>query len=137
MRRGDDLGRILELGGEGVDFSALRGDGLGEDGLDDRLLGLEVVVEGTEADVGLVGDLLDAGAVDPLASGPEDVVLALVEGAVADPDRTRAAVAGQLLAHRFGQIPATVDPVHDLQSAVVVAFEVSDELHELVGFPIE
>jgi hypothetical protein len=32
---GDDLGRILEPGGESVDLGVLRGDGLGKDGLDD------------------------------------------------------------------------------------------------------
>ena len=45
----------------------------------------------------------------------EHIVLALVEGAVADPDRPGAGVAGELLAQRLGQIPAAVDPVHDLQ----------------------
>ncbi len=38
----------------------------GEDRLDERLLAREVVVERAEADVGLVRDLLDARAVDPL-----------------------------------------------------------------------
>ncbi len=69
--------------------------------------------------------------------GAEHVVLALVERAVADPDRVRARVAGELLEEGLGQISAAVDPVHDLQRAVLVAFEVGDELHELVGLPVE
>ncbi len=50
--------------------------------------------------------------------GAEHVVLALVEGAVADPHRARAGVAGELLAERLGQVAPAVDPVHDLQRAV-------------------
>lgn len=34
---------------------------------DHRFLAVEVAVEGAEADVRLVGDLVDAGAVDPMA----------------------------------------------------------------------
>jgi hypothetical protein len=66
-----------------------------------------------------------------------DVVLPLVEGAVADADRLRAAVAGEIFADRFSQIAATVDSIHDLQPAVVVAVEVGHELHEFVGLPVE
>jgi hypothetical protein len=40
-------------------------------------------------------------------------------------------------AHGFGQIPATIDPVHDLQSAVLVAVQVGHELHELVDLVVE
>ncbi len=69
--------------------------------------------------------------------GPEDVVLALVEGAVADPHRAGPGVAGELPAGRLGEVAAAVDPVHDLQRAVVVGFEVGDELHELLGLPVE
>ena len=67
----------------------------------------------------------------------EDVVLALVEGAVADPHGARAGVAGEILARGLGQIAAAVDPVHDLQRAVLVGLEVGDELHELLGLPVE
>ena len=67
----------------------------------------------------------------------EHVVLALVEGAVADPHRAGAGVAREVVARGLGQIAAPVDPVHDLQRAVPVALEVGDELHELVGLPVE
>ena len=67
----------------------------------------------------------------------EDVVLALVEGAVADPHRSRARVAGEVVAGRLGQVAAAVDPVHDLQRPVLGRLDVGDELHELVGLPVE
>ena len=67
----------------------------------------------------------------------EDVVLPLVEGAVADPHRARALVAGELVTGRLGQIATAVDPVHDLQRAVLGGLEVGDELDELVGLPVE
>ena len=67
----------------------------------------------------------------------EHVVLALVERPVADPHRPGAGVAGQLVAGRLGELPPPVDPVHDLQGPVVVGLEVGDELHELVGLPVE
>ena len=67
----------------------------------------------------------------------EDVVLALVERAVADPHRPRAGVAGEIVARGLGQIPPPVDPVHDLQRAVVVRLDVGDELDELVGLPVQ
>ena len=63
---GDDLGGIVEMSRERVDFRALGSDDVGEDGLDERLLAREVVVERAEADVGLVRDLLDARAGDTL-----------------------------------------------------------------------
>ena len=66
-----------------------------------------------------------------------DVVLALVERAVAHPHRVRAGVAGELVAGALRQVAAAVDPVHDLQRAVRVGLEVGDELHELVGLPVE
>ena len=74
---------------------------------------------------------------DRVQRGAEDVVLALVEGAVADADRARAGVAGEVVARGLGQVAAPVDPVHDLQRAVLVGLEVGDELHELVGLPVE
>ena len=67
----------------------------------------------------------------------EDVVLALVERAVADPDRARARVAGEVVARRLGQVAPAVDPVHDLQRPVLGRLDVGDELHELVGLPVE
>ena len=74
---------------------------------------------------------------DRVEGGAEDVVLALVEGAVADPDRPGAGVPAQVLQRRLGQVAPAVDPVHDLQGAVLVDLEVGDELHELVGLPVE
>ena len=38
---------------------------------------------------------------------------------------------------RLGQVAAPVDPVHDLQGAVLVGLHVGDELHELVGLPVQ
>ena len=67
----------------------------------------------------------------------EDVVLALVERAVPDPYRMGALVAGQLVSGRLGEVSPAVDPVHDLQAAVLGRFDVGDELHELVGLPIQ
>ena len=74
---------------------------------------------------------------DRVEHGAEDVVLALVEGAVADPHRARAGVAGEVVARRLGQVAPAVDPVHDLQRAVLGRLDVGDELHELVGLPVE
>ena len=74
---------------------------------------------------------------DGVQHGTEDVVLALVEGAVADAHRLRARVAGELVARGLGQVAAPVDPVHDLQRAVLVGLEIGDELHELVRLPVE
>ena len=67
----------------------------------------------------------------------EDVVLALVEGAVADPHRVGSGVPGELVARGLGQVAAAVDPVHDLKRPVLVRLEVGDELHELVGLPVQ
>ena len=50
----------------------------------------------------------------------EHVVLALVEGAVADADGMRAGVARQLRAGGLREVAAAVDPVHDLEAAVLV-----------------
>ncbi len=74
---------------------------------------------------------------DRVERRPEDVVLALVEGAVADPYGTRAGVPGEIVARGLGQVAPAVDPVHDLQRPVLVALQVGDELHELLGLPVE
>ena len=66
-----------------------------------------------------------------------DVVLALVERAVADAHGPRAGVARQVVARRLGQIAPAVDAVHDLEPAVGHRLEVGHELHELVGLPVE
>src|SRR4029450_7140401 len=73
---------------------------------------------------------------DRVEHGAEDVVLALVEGAIADAHRARALVPGELAARRLLEIPAPVDAVHDLQGAVAVRLQVGDELHELVRLPV-
>ena len=65
---------------------------------------------------------------DRVEHGSEDVVLTLVEGAVADPDRPCALVPGEVVARRLGEVAAAVDSVHDLQRAVLVCLEVGDEL---------
>ena len=75
--------------------------------------------------------------VDRVQDGAEDVVLALVEGAVADPHRARPRIAGEVVEGRLGEVAAPVDPVHDLQRAVLVGLQIGDELHELVGLPVE
>ena len=74
---------------------------------------------------------------DRVERRPEDVVLALVEGPVADPHRVGSGVARELVARGLGEVAAPVDPVHDLERAVVVRLEVGDELHELVGLPVQ
>ena len=74
---------------------------------------------------------------DRVERGAVHVVLALVERAVADAHGTRAGVAGELVERRFGQVAPPVDPVHDLERAVGVGLQVGDELHELVGLPVE
>ena len=66
-----------------------------------------------------------------------DIVLALVEGAVADPHRPGAVVAGEVVAGGLGQVAPAVDAVHDLQPAVVHGLELGHELHELVGLPVQ
>ncbi len=74
---------------------------------------------------------------DRVEHGAVDVVLALVERAVADPDGPGARVSRQLVARRLSQVAAPVDPVHDLEPAVLVRLDVGDELHELVRLPVE
>ncbi len=61
----------------------------------------------------------------------------LVEGAVADPHRTGARVPGEVVERALRQIATAVDPVHDLEAAVLRGLEIGDELHELVGLPVE
>ena len=74
---------------------------------------------------------------DAVQHGAVDVILPLVERAVADPHWARAGVTGQVVAGALGQIAPPVDPVHDLHAAVGDRFEVGDELHELLGLPVE
>ena len=74
---------------------------------------------------------------DRVEHGPEDVVLTLVEGAVSGPHRARSVVSREVLPEGLGEVTAAVDPVHDLQRAVLVRLQIGDELHELVRLPIE
>ena len=74
---------------------------------------------------------------DRVEDRPEHVVLLLVEGAVADPHRAGAGVTGQVVPCGLGEVPPAVDAVHDLQRAVLVGLQVGDELHELVGLPVQ
>ncbi len=74
---------------------------------------------------------------DRVQHGAEDVVLALVERSVADPDRPGTRVPGQVVPGGLGQVASTVDPVHDLQRTVGVRLQVGDELDELVGLPVQ
>ena len=74
---------------------------------------------------------------DRVEDRAEDVVLALVEGGVSDPHRSRPRVAGQLVSRGLGEVASAVDPVHDLQRTVIVRLQIGDELHELVSFPVE
>ena len=67
VRRGDHLCRVIKVGRDGGDCATLGGNGLPDDGFDDRLLGVEVVVEGAETDIRLVGDLVDPSVLDALA----------------------------------------------------------------------
>jgi hypothetical protein len=62
-------------------------------------------------------------------------VLALVERAVADPDRLGAATARQVRQRSFTQIPLTAQPVHDLDAAAQRGFHQEGEV--LVGLRIE
>ena len=74
---------------------------------------------------------------DRVERRPEDVVLALVERAVAESHRVCSGVSGELVSRGLGQVAAPVDPVHDLERPVFVRLEVGDELHELVGLPVQ
>ena len=74
---------------------------------------------------------------DGVEGGSEHVVLTLVEGAVPDPHGPGTRVPGQVVESRLREVAPPVDPVHDLQPAVVVRLHVGDELHELVGLPVE
>ena len=74
---------------------------------------------------------------DGVEHGAEHVVLALVERAVADPHRAGAVVAAEVVERRLLQVAAPVDAVHDLHAAVIVGLEIGDELHELVGLPVQ
>ena len=75
--------------------------------------------------------------VDGVEHRAVDVVLALVVGAVADAHRTRPLVALEVIERGLGELLLALDPVHDLQRAVLVAFHVGDVLDEVVGLPVQ
>ena len=63
------------------------------------------------------------------------VVLAMVPGVVADPDRAGAFVAREVIERLLVELRAPVDPVHDLQ--VLVFDPVGDEVEEVVRLAVE
>ena len=74
--------------------------------------------------------------VDRVEQGAPDVVLALVEGAVADPHRLRADVAAEVVEGPLGQLLLAADPVHDLQVRFLSA-DLDDEAHEVARLLVE
>jgi hypothetical protein len=64
------------------------------------------------------------------------VVLALVKGAVADPDRAGAVIAGQMIEYLLGELSLAADPVHDLQVGLGLG-QVGQEVEEVVGFAVK
>jgi hypothetical protein len=62
-------------------------------------------------------------------------MLPLLEGAVADADRPRPLVAGQVGQRPLGQVTLAADPVHHLQ--LLVAGHLGDEVQEVVRLPVE
>ena len=72
--------------------------------------------------------------------GSPDVMLALVIGAVADPDRAGAVVTGKMMKLVLHQFALPADGVHHLQWAlltVVGSGHVSDEREEVVGLAVQ
>ena len=53
--------------------------------------------------------------VDPVEEHPPHVVLVLVPGAVADPDRTGPVVPRKVVEGPLGEVPLAADAVHDLE----------------------
>ena len=82
------------------------------------------------------------GEVDAVQRLAVDVELELIGGAVADPDRARAAVARPVLERLLLEVGGAVHPVHDVQRAAVAARPLGDpvpqpaaELRRLLGEP--
>ena len=79
--------------------------------------------------------------VDAVEQHPPDVVLVLVPGAVAHPDRTGPVVARQVVEGPLGEVPLAADAVHDLELEGLVelplghGFEHEGEVLE--GLPVE
>ena len=72
---------------------------------------------------------------------PPHIVLALIPGIVADPDRTRSLVPGQMVDSPLGQVAFPADAVHDLQlerpAEIPAADRIDDEPEVLHRFPVE
>ncbi len=73
---------------------------------------------------------------DRVEHHPPHVVLALVVGAVADPHRARALVAGQVVERPLGNVALAPDAVHDLQRLLALG-DVGHEVEEVVRLPVE
>ena len=74
---------------------------------------------------------------DRVEGSAEDVVLTLIERAVADPHGLCSGVPTEVRQRDLGEISPPVDPVHDLQTAVGVRLQLGDVLHELVGLAVQ
>ena len=97
---------------------------------------LHLVGEHRPQPLGYVVALLGV-QVDRVEHGPEHIVLALIERAIADPHRARALVALEMVEGRLAEILLTLDPIHDLQRAILVALHVCDVLDKVVGLPVQ
>ena len=75
--------------------------------------------------------------VDRVQDRAPDVVLVLVVGAVAHPDRPRALVTRQVGELLLLQLGLAVDAVHDLELALLGLGHVGYEVEEVVGLPVE
>jgi hypothetical protein len=79
--------------------------------------------------------------VERVEDHPPDVVLLLVPGTVADPDRAGAPVPGQVIEGLLGQVAFPADAVHDLQLELPVqvtpADRIQDEAPVFDRFPVE
>ena len=120
-----------------------------------EVLGLAAHLPDAAVGVAPVGEgvlhLLDQDRPDPLRQvvarlgvqvervehGAPHVVLVLVVGAVAHPHRPGALVAGQVVERLLHQLGLAVDPVHDLELALLGLGHVGDEVEEVVGLPVE
>ncbi len=74
--------------------------------------------------------------VDRFEHRAPQVVLALGVGGVADPDRPRSVVSGQVIERDLGDLILTADAVEDLQLGVALG-QVGDEVEVVVGLPVE
>src|SRR5262249_13333787 len=106
--------------------------------LPDPLVRLAVVLQGVVDEAGepfphrrhdLAGQAAELD-VDGVEDHAPHVVLFLVPGAVADPDRARSPVAGQVVEGAFGQVAFAADAVHDLQLGWPVEVAAGDRVQD-------